>query len=365
VRKGSPIQIKLDKRKPCHDPDKWNQAVWVKMIGTYGHSYRGKGATRKTALNQEDDKNFDLVLSPYGTILRPTRTDRMITQEVDKNGKMIMILGPKRMTRSLKMIIGDPLNNPIPREFKYESPNSNRVKMIRIMYEGQPWFCRPCQTHHLLRFCPEDKRKFTFGKEQSPAGQFESKPRTILLSASETKLFDPTTTDVKIVQWSGGRIGHKANMMDDEGLEEVDHVIVVCGINDISMDTKETKESSKHHIMKLYNALKATKPKRTTIFGPYTCPEQAGYVDAKRIINSRLKRMADKLQDENNKTFFHAIPDDLLQEETDFEPSDYFHLNQQVTDKLIGLFNEKSDLGMEGTKALPSGAKSKGFRANP
>jgi hypothetical protein len=145
------------------------------MIGTYGHSYRGKGATRETALNQEDDKNFDLVLSPYGTILRPTRTDRMITEELDKNGKMIKILDPKRMTRSLKMIIGDPLNNPIPRDFKYESPNSDRVKMICIMYEGQPWFCRPCQTHHLSRFCPEDKRDFTFGKEHSAAGQFESK----------------------------------------------------------------------------------------------------------------------------------------------------------------------------------------------
>jgi hypothetical protein len=87
VRKGNPIQIKLEERKPRHDPDEWNQAVWVKMFGTYGHSYRGKGATRKTALNQEDDKNFDLVLSPYGTILRPTSTDRMITQELTQMEK--------------------------------------------------------------------------------------------------------------------------------------------------------------------------------------------------------------------------------------------------------------------------------------
>jgi hypothetical protein len=54
---------------------------------------------------------------------------------------------------------------------------------------------------------------------------------------------DPTSTGVKIVRWPGGKIGHLANMINDEELGDVDHLILVGGLNDISMDTRETKES--------------------------------------------------------------------------------------------------------------------------
>jgi hypothetical protein len=180
VRKGSPIQIKLEERKPRHDPDKWNQAVWVKCIGTYGHSYRGRGGNREVALNQEEDRNFDKVFSSYGEILRRTRTDRIIIDEEDENGKPIKVLGPKTATRSLKMIIYDNLNNPIPRDFKYESPTSSRAKMIRVMYDGQPWFCKPCGTHHLSRFCPDDKRDTGFQNRGGNYGNPLSRPVSTL-----------------------------------------------------------------------------------------------------------------------------------------------------------------------------------------
>jgi hypothetical protein len=207
------------------------------------------------------------------------------------------------------MIIKDEINNPIPQDGG--KARIRTVKMIRIMYNGQPWFCKACNSYHNTRFCPDDDRdqRPAFNRDTSEP---ERKHTTLLLSASETKLFDPTTTDVKIVRWPGGRIGHIANMVTDEEMEDFEHLILVCGINDISMDTRETKEASKFHILKLHEALKQTKPKRISIFGPYVCPEQANYQDARRIINARLKRMSRSLQEDGMKVDFHAIPDNLM-----------------------------------------------------
>jgi hypothetical protein len=291
VCKGNPIMIKLEERKAYsrYNPEEWNQAVWVRIEGTYGNSYRGKGSGSETALNLEDDKNFDLVMAPFGKILQPCRTDRMIIEDEDEGGRPIKILGPLKTTRSLKIILSDDLNNPIPRDFKYESPSTGRVKMIRITYNGQPWFCRSCETHHNNRFCPLAQRDHVPFGARNTIDPPSDKIKTVMLSALETRLFDPSSTDVKLVRWPGGRLGHLANMVDDEDLAEVNHLILVGGLNDISMDTKETKESSKFHILKLFEVLKLRNPKHTSIIGPYICPGQANYSDSRRIINARLR----------------------------------------------------------------------------
>ena len=70
-------------------------------------------------LNQEPDKDFDLVLAPYGEILQKTRTDHIIEDERDKDWNIKKVFGPKKISHSLKMSVGDNMDNPIPRDFKY------------------------------------------------------------------------------------------------------------------------------------------------------------------------------------------------------------------------------------------------------
>ena len=43
VRKGKPIEIKLEEWKLHRDPEEWNQAVWVCIFWTYGHTSKDRG----------------------------------------------------------------------------------------------------------------------------------------------------------------------------------------------------------------------------------------------------------------------------------------------------------------------------------
>lgn len=164
--------------------------------------------------------------------------------------------------------------------------------------------------HVALTTSPDTGFQNRGGNYGNPLELASLNPKTILLSASSTKLMDPTSTGVKIVRWPGGKIGHLANMINDEELGDVDHLILVGGLNDISMDTRETKESSSFHIWKLYETIMETKPTKTSIVAPYVCPEQADYIQAREIVNARLRRMTMTVQAEGLDVNFHMVPEE-------------------------------------------------------
>jgi hypothetical protein len=57
----------------------------VRIYGTFGHTFdRG---SQEVALNCEPDENFDRVFAEYGEILRKTKVDNFMMEEVDDEGK--------------------------------------------------------------------------------------------------------------------------------------------------------------------------------------------------------------------------------------------------------------------------------------
>jgi hypothetical protein len=157
-------------------------------------------------------------------------------------------------SRSLKMLFHDGQNH-IPQELNYVNPTSDRAKVIRVTYAGQPWHCpKPFDTFHTTRFCParDDDRK-----RSSPPEAITTK-KTLLLSSSETRPCNAAepSCNVKVVKWSGGKFGHLENMIEDEETTEFDKIIVLGGINSITGNLEMDKRPFNLHIQILYNALK-------------------------------------------------------------------------------------------------------------
>jgi hypothetical protein len=137
LARGNPSKSSWKKERPDvtkkmldgkREDARWKEGRWVKIFGTYGHTY-GRGS-REVALNLEPDENFDTVFSEFGTIQRKTKVDHFMNDEVDDKGNFKKVFRPKKASRSLKMIIDD--DKPIPREFNYISPTSDRAKVIRV-----------------------------------------------------------------------------------------------------------------------------------------------------------------------------------------------------------------------------------------
>jgi hypothetical protein len=237
-----------------------------------------------------------------------------------------------KASRSLKILLHEGMD--IPREFNYISPTSDRAKVIRIVYDGQPWHCRkPCDMYHTSRFCParDDPNK----RDGSPEGG--TKKSALLLSSSETRLCDATdpSCGIKVVKWSGGKIGHLANIIKDEEIGKFDQVVIIGGLNDISGDIDHDKQALNHHVQMLNKSLKKSRPKKTFLVRPYVCPEQITYSDARRALNSQLRRCAMELRGHGLDITFLEIPEDLFSLEDHFSDGNTVHLNQAGTDHLL------------------------------
>jgi hypothetical protein len=185
------VLVKLVEVRRTKNDSQWLETNWVNLRGTFGHGFnKGRLADQEDALNQEPDKNFDEILKAYGTIMRPTKTDYNMIEVEDENGKKTKVRGPMATMRSLKILLADPMGNPIPQQLNYISPNSTRTKIIATYYKGQPWFCRPCQSFHTDRFCPERSNNNmavqnpnSMKRKIMPTDETE----TIVLSASELR----------------------------------------------------------------------------------------------------------------------------------------------------------------------------------
>jgi hypothetical protein len=180
-------------------------------------------ADQEDALNQEPDKNFDMIKTEFGKIMRPTKTDFKMIEVEDGNGRKTKVKEPMATTRSMKILLDDSEGNPIPCQLNYVSPTSTRAKIISTYYRGQPWFCRPCKSFHTDRFTRRNNMAWTPSKPSTLKRKIlpTDKAETIVLSASELRKCNPSQAEVKMVKRAGARLGHLVNMVEDETLKEL------------------------------------------------------------------------------------------------------------------------------------------------
>lgn len=148
-----------------------------------------------------------------------------------------------------------------------------------------------------------------------------------------------------MVKWAGGKLGHIANMVEDETYEKVEALVVMGGINDIQISAEETKVETNFHCQKLFNAIVKMKPKKTIIVGPYKCPEQIDFTDSYKIVDNRMRRASDKLMEMGINSSFISLANEPFDDLNDFDDS--IHLNKEGTEKLIKTINDHTDNALQ------------------
>jgi len=156
----------------------------------------------------------------YGTILEPV-------QDVNVLSENVWALDKKKFRIDLDQQIHIPRKCPIEVITKAgEKVNGD----LRVTYKDQPYFCRRCVKEH-GGDCPkwmEDKQRLEEIKEQKAR-----ETETIIIGDSNLKRVNSNAILADVVSSSGAKIGHIANQMKFESIENYKNIVVFCGVNNI------------------------------------------------------------------------------------------------------------------------------------
>ena len=291
--------------------------------------------------NMMTNEQLNGILGNFGDIIVPT-------QDVYAE---IFLTGKKKVRIDLNK--GEDIPRDLFAEFTTEEGKKYEVT-LRTYYRDQPFTCRKCKVKH-IGDCPlwvkEQAEKENAKKTK------ENNTKTAFIGDSNNRCINESGVMASVTAITGGKIGHVANQLHFENLEQMDNIVISAGqncINDVDLMGKEEWEvRTMAEISELDNAAKFLLNKGKNVYivsvPPAPCTQTDRGKEARRFINTRLALLADTLKSKKAsfKIVFIDENEGNFNQSTDF--SDDKHLSQLAVERRISLLDE----------ALPEGKKIK------
>lgn len=284
---------------------------------------------------------LDGFLGNFGTIINPTE-DVFAMGEIFTTGK-----------RKLRIDLDK--GKDIPRDLHVEftsAHNGEKYKArLRSFYKGQPYHCQKCNDiHH--GDCPEWLRK---KQEKEKVQQIKEKEtKCAIIGASNVRHFNENGLMATVTAVSGAKIGHIANQLSFEKLDNMKNVIIFAGLNSIE-DTATEKDSWEKKVNREVKELE-TQVQKLCVEGKnvfiMSIPpvEKATSSDinkkCRKFINDGLSGMCARVMKKGPGTAaFRQDNDANYNKATDFE--DDQHLSRFAIERIIGEFDELLPVGQK------------------
>ena len=150
-------------------------------------------------------------------------------------------LGMNMFNSHRECVIQRPANlNVIPSSLPIIDPVTKRTLFFKITYKGQKKYCSRCCEEH-VGGCPELK-EFYEAKAKRQQMREENEIQTKIVSDSSLRHADPLGLKADILSTPGAGFGLIAQTaIDDPGCEDVKHIIVAGGTNDVFKEIDDDK----------------------------------------------------------------------------------------------------------------------------
>ena len=267
----------------------------------------------------------------FGDIINPVSDVFTAEEEVWR-------LDKKRLFIDLNKGTDIPRINP----FEMKVENETIRGQIRVTYREQPYLCRRCGTEHTTN-CPkweEEKKREALIKNLK-----EQDTKTLFAGDSNLKLVNADSILADVVCSSGAKVGHIANILNNEKLEVYNNIVILAGINNIpsaqtSFEENVVFEQTKEEMDLLSETLEPhVKLGKTVVIvtipdAPH-CRQSQKSVQLRNRINKQFDVMTKKL---NNKCTRNTTPIQILAWDHTSE-EDYTSLkgvSEKMTADLIG-----------------------------
>ena len=91
-------------------------------------------------------------------------------------------------------------------EINYAMENSERNKIIKVYYRGQPYWCRNCSKQHMEK-CPKLPKRMTPHEKINR----EKEVKTLMVLDSQARMVNQDSLNADVIAVPGAKLGHLAN----------------------------------------------------------------------------------------------------------------------------------------------------------
>ena len=312
------VKVKLEKLPKFQlycDP-KWITIDWVQESG----------------LMFAENTVFDNFLSNFGTIIVPTYDDKNELGMLNGRKKVRIDLDKKLSVGRIQQIEAEVVSD--------EGIKKTIKGKVKMFYPGQPVFCRDCKEDHTEKCHLKIKREETIKEHEKSR---KKGIKAFLISDSNMRHVNEQALHANSHVASGAKIGHLANVIKDSDLENINHIIISGGINNIdsnpSVNFDKWHDQQKTQFTKLQQEVKncSEKGKFTKIIAIPEVPavkDNNNAVRMRKAINSSLDQIAKTI----NETYPSSVEVLNINDEMEngIEPyEDELHISAEYTEKIL------------------------------
>ena len=121
-------------------------------------------------------------------------------------------------------------------EIKLEDGSVHNARgKIKIFYQGQPVYCKRCSKDHDKK-CPQIVKEEAFLKDYNE--QRKEKISCLVVSDSEFRLANEKALYADTNVASGAKIGHIANVLNNNDLEGYKSIVISAGLNNLNLNVQ-------------------------------------------------------------------------------------------------------------------------------
>ena len=210
--------------------DKYSSSIKIDQLPTYEFRTDPKYIyidwTEDSGLRFARNEDFDRWLEKYVSVITPTAADK------DRD------TGFANGRRKAHVDFDKGVH--IPRfenlEFDVVLPSGEKKLAkgkVKITYRDQPVSCRACNGTHSGK-CPAREKEDT----EREAAELKRAPliKTLMIGDSNLRHVNQQGTSAKVNSSTGAKIGHTANALAFEELEQFDHLVIHSGQNNINVE---------------------------------------------------------------------------------------------------------------------------------